>query len=199
SQLPTLQGAELAPDAPGAAAQHYRRVRLQGRWVPERTVYLENRTLNGQAGFIVITPLELDAGAGHAIVQRGWVARDFGDRTRLPALVSASEAIAVEGIVAPAPSRLFEFAGPAPGGPIRQNLDLAAYATETGLALRPLTIQQTDDAINRGDGLLRQWPRPAVDVHKHYGYAAQWFALAALITGLYVWFQLIAPRIRARR
>ncbi|MEQ1806812.1 MAG: SURF1 family cytochrome oxidase biogenesis protein, partial [Burkholderiaceae bacterium] len=34
SQLPTLQGAELAPDAPGAAAQHYRRVRLQGRWVP---------------------------------------------------------------------------------------------------------------------------------------------------------------------
>ncbi len=199
SHLPTLQGAELALDAQGAAAQHYRRVRLQGRWLAERTVYLENRTLNGQAGFIVVTPLALDPGPGHVVVQRGWVARDFTERTRLPQLVSASEVIAVEGIVAAAPSRLFEFAGPAASGPIRQNLDLAEYAREAGLALLPLTIEQIDDAANRGDGLLRQWPRPAVDVHKHYGYAAQWFALAALITGLYVWFQLISPRLRARR
>ena len=38
---------------------------------------------------------------------------------------------------------------------------------------------------------------PAADVHKHYGYAFQWFALCALIVGLYVWFQLIRPRRRA--
>jgi surfeit locus 1 family protein len=37
---------------------------------------------------------------------------------------------------------------------------------------------------------------PAVDVHKHYGYAVQWFSLTALITGLYVWFQLLRPRRR---
>ena len=49
------------------------------------------------------------------------------------------------------------------------------------------------------DGLLRQWPRPALDVHKHYGYAFQWFALCALMTGLYVWFQLVLPRRQARR
>ena len=42
-----------------------------------------------------------------------------------------------------------------------------------------------------------QWPEPAADVQKHYGYAFQWFALCALILGLYVWFQLIRPR-RAR-
>ena len=40
-------------------------------------------------------------------------------------------------------------------------------------------------------------PRPAVDVHKHYGYAFQWFALAGLITILYVWFQLVRPARRA--
>ena len=38
----------------------------------------------------------------------------------------------------------------------------------------------------------------AAGVHKHYGYAFQWFALSALILGLYVWFQLIRPR-RARQ
>jgi len=43
---------------------------------------------------------------------------------------------------------------------------------------------------------LREWPRPAVDVQKHYGYAFQWFALCALMAGLYVWFQLVRPRLR---
>jgi surfeit locus 1 family protein len=47
--------------------------------------------------------------------------------------------------------------------------------------------------------LLRDWPAPASDVGKHHAYAAQWFAMAALITGLYVWFQLVSPlRQRSR-
>ena len=44
-----------------------------------------------------------------------------------------------------------------------------------------------------GDGLRREWPLPALDVDRHYGYAFQWFALGALMTGLYVWFQLVHP------
>ena len=96
-----------------------------------------------------------------------------------------------------APGRLYEFEAGA-SGPIRQNLDLDAYARETGLLLRPLTVVQEDGQPPPDDGLLRQWPRPAAGVHKHYGYAFQWFALSALILGLYVWFQLIRPR-RARQ
>jgi surfeit locus 1 family protein len=46
------------------------------------------------------------------------------------------------------------------------------------------------------DGLLRNWPQPAVDVGKHYGYAAQWFGFCAIIGGLYAWFQLIRPRLQ---
>jgi surfeit locus 1 family protein len=199
SILPALRPGELASDEATAAAQHYRAVRLQGRWLGERTVYLENRPMNGRVGFIVITPLALDAGAGNVIVQRGWAARDPTERTRLPDIPTPSGVVGVEGSVASAPSRLFDFAGAAASGSIRQNLDLAEYARETGLALHPISILQADDALNRGDGLLRQWPRPAVNVHKHYGYAAQWFALAALITGLYVWFQLIRPRLHPGR
>jgi surfeit locus 1 family protein len=44
--------------------------------------------------------------------------------------------------------------------------------------------------------LLRQWPTSFPDVHKHYGYAFQWFGLTALVVVLYVWFQIIAPRRR---
>jgi surfeit locus 1 family protein len=107
----------------------------------------------------------------------------------------AAGVVTVEGRIAPPPSRLYAL-GTEGQGPIRQNLDIDAFARETGLKLRPLSVLQTDGAGTAGDALLRQWPAPAVDVHKHYGYAFQWFALAALISGLYVWFQLIRPRLR---
>ncbi len=196
SRLRVLQATDLARDPATAATQHHRSVRMHGRWLAERTVALENRPLNGRAGFIVVTPLALEAGAGHVLVQRGWVARDASERSRLPALTTPGGVVEVQGRVAAAPSRLFDFAGPVASGPIRQNLDLAEFAAEIGFALRPLSVLQVDDAENRGDGLVREWPAPALDVHKHYGYAAQWFALAMLITGLYVWFQLVRPRLR---
>jgi len=46
-----------------------------------------------------------------------------------------------------------------------------------------------------GDGLLRQWAAPAFDVHRHYGYASSGSRLR-LDHGLYVWFQLVRPRLK---
>ncbi|MEE9478268.1 MAG: SURF1 family cytochrome oxidase biogenesis protein, partial [Roseateles sp.] len=102
--------------------------------------------------------------------------------------------VEVQGRLAASPSRLFEL-GPGAAGPIRQNLDPAAYAVETGLALLPLTVVQTAPT-GPDDTLLRHWPAPDLGLQKHYGYAFQWFALCALIAGLYVWFQLLRPRLR---
>lgn len=191
---PPLAVAELARSATEAASQHHRRITLQGHWVGGRTVYLDNRPMEGRAGFYVVTPLVLADGDA-VLVQRGWVPRDAADRSRVPAVATPEGVVRVEGRIAPPPSRLFEL-GTESQGAIRQNLDLDAFARETGLRLRPLSVQQTDGAGAPADGLLRRWYAPAVDVHKHYGYAFQWFALASLITGLYVWFQLVRPRLR---
>ena len=192
---PPLAQAELADQAQLAAAQHFRRIALRGRWVDGRTVFLDNRPMAGRPGFYVVTPLLIGESGDAVLVQRGWVPRDANDRTRVPAVPAAEGVVEVEGRIAPPPSRLYEL-GAEGQGPIRQNLDLDSFAQETGLRLRPLSLLQADSAGTAGDGLLRQWPVPAVDVHKHYGYAFQWFALAALITGLYVWFQLVRPRLR---
>lgn len=192
---PPLAQADLAAQALQAAPQHFRRITLRGRWVDGRTVFLDNRPMAGRPGFYVVTPLLIGEGGDAVLVQRGWVPRDANDRTRVPAVPAAEGVVAVEGRIAPPPARLYEL-GTETQGPIRQNLDLDGFAHETGLKLRPLSVLQSDSAGTAGDGLLRQWPAPAVDVHKHYGYAFQWFALAALITGLYVWFQLVRPRFR---
>ena len=194
---PPLAQAELAADPAMAGEQHYRRITLRGRWVGGRTVFLDNRPMAGRAGFYVLTPLLLGDGVDAVMVQRGWVPRDAADRTRVPTVVSPDGEVAIEGRIAPPPSRLYAL-GAETGGTIRQNLELEGFSRESGLRLRPLSVQMTDVAGAPSDGLLREWPAPAYGVHKHYGYAFQWFALAALITGLYVWFQLVRPRLRSQ-
>ena len=189
AQAPLAQ-AELARDEANAQAQHYRRVQLHGRWLAERTVYLDNRAMNGRAGFIVATPLLLADGDA-LLVQRGWSPRHQTDRTRLAPLDTPAGEVTVNGRIAPPPSKLYEFRDSG-DGLIRQNLDLTDFAREIRVPLRPLSVQLTDAGATN-DGLLRDWPAPALDVGKHHGYAFQWFALCALVVGLTVWFQLIAP------
>ncbi len=206
--LSPLPAEALARHATDAAEQHFRRTVLRGRWLAQHTVFLDNRQMNGRAGFYVLTPLQLPGGDA-VLVQRGWVPRQLQDRTALPAVPTLADEVLVAGRIAPPPAKLFEL-GTADGGRIRQNLDIDAFTRETGIALRPLSLQQTEaarplvaaavdsstPAPAADDGLLRQWPAVAVDVGKHHGYAFQWFALSALITGLYVWFQHLRPRRR---
>ena len=186
--LPPVGGGALTP------ASLHRRVALRGHWVREHTIWLDNRPMDGRAGFYVVTPLRLVGRSEAILVQRGWAPRNAADRTRLPALDTPTGEIEVQGRLAAAPSRLYEL-GTGAGGVIRQNLDAAAFAAESGLALLPLTVVQTA-SDGAEDGLLRHWPPPDLGLSKHYGYALQWFALSALIVGLYVWFQLLRPRLR---
>ena len=165
---------------------------LQGQWLPEHTVYLENRQMNGRVGFFAVTPLKLADGTA-VLVQRGWFARDLLDRLRIVAPPAPAGSQWVQGRIALSPSRLYEFEGTA-SGVVRQNLNVSEFMRETGLPLRPLTVVQEDAAGSAADGLLRQWSPPSLGVDKHHGYAFQWFALSALSAGLWLWLQVLQPR-----
>ncbi|WP_309678399.1 SURF1 family protein [Polaromonas sp.] len=186
--LPALDSRALAA-IKNIADEMHRPAAVQGVWLAAQTVYLDNRAMNGKTGFWVLTPLALQDSSRVILVQRGWVARDFIDRSRLPEVATPAGLVTVQGRIAPPPSKLYEFKGPDTGR-IRQNLDLAAFGAETGLPLFNGTLLQTGAP---GDGLLRDWPAPNLGLDKHYGYAVQWFALCALVLGLYLWFQLILP------
>ena len=88
-QLAPWSTPELLQAADPLAGLH-RPVQLSGRWVQGASLFLDNRQMNARVGFFVITPLRL-AGSDRAIlVQRGWVARDFNDRSRVPAVARVS-------------------------------------------------------------------------------------------------------------
>ncbi len=195
---PLLQDAllSLAPEALSSQAQ--RRTVLRGVWLPQHTVALDNRQMLDKQGFFIMTPLQLDVGgAGTGVVvlvQRGWLPRNFLQRDALLPFETPGGVVEVAGTIALAPAKLYAFDA-AEKGRIRQNLDIASYRSETGLALRDfMLVQQGPEA----EGLLRDWTAPTLGIERHYGYAFQWFSLAALIAGLYFWFQWFRPRWRAK-
>jgi len=213
-QKPPLAQADfLALEAP--AGELHRPVRLRGLWLSPQTVYLDNRQMHGVPGFYVLTPFALEGTEQAVMIQRGWVQRNFVDRTQLGAVETPAGIVEVTGLIEPPPSHLLELgtpaaaapapaasaAAPAPAAegssPIRQNLDLEAFRAETKLPLRTdVSLQQTGPA---SEGLQRDWPAPALGLERHYGYAFQWFGLSALVVILYVWFQFITPFRRSRR
>lgn len=190
--LPELDAAAVVSEAGAVDPLLHRTVRLKGQWVPQASVFLDNRPMAGRSGFILVTPLRLSGDGRALLVQRGWVPRNFQDRTQVPDVPTPAGEVEVTGRLAPPPSRLFEL-GAAEQGRIRQNLDIDSLARETGLSLLPLSVLQTGASA---EGLLREWPRFESASHKHHAYAAQWFAMSAVAAGLYAWFQLISPRRR---
>ncbi len=192
--LPALDGRALAARADPAAELH-RGVTLRGRWLAQHTVLLDNRPMNDKAGFYVVTPLALEDAAAVLLVQRGWVARNFVDRSSIPKIETPTGLVEIQGRIAPPPAKLYELGGPEVGL-IRQNLDLTRFSHEIGSPLLAVSVQQMGAT---SEGLLREWPLIGAGVDRHYGYAFQWFGLSALIAILYVWFQLVRRFISPRR
>ena len=191
AQLPPLTLAQLESD-PSAWVQTHRRVQLQGEWLNDQTVFLDNRAHHGRVGFWLMTPLRVQAGQV-VWVQRGWVERDALDPRKLPQLAPPVHGSPVHGRIAPPLSQIFELGSAqqsAPGSnpsPIRANLDPAQMQSLVQDNVLALVVQTGPE----GDGLRRDWFQVGVSADKNRAYAFQWFALSALLAFLYLWFQWI--------
>ena len=192
AQLPPLTMAQLQSD-PSAWAQTHQRVQLQGEWLNDKTVFLDNRAHHGRVGFWVMTPLRVQAGQV-VWVQRGWVERDALDPRKPPTLPEVNGET-LEARIAPPLSHIFELGSaqqPAAGAnlsPIRANLDQSQMQSLVQDNMLGLVVQTSPE----GDGLRRDWPQVGLSADKNKAYAFQWFALSALLAILYLWFQWINP------
>ena len=201
--LPSLDASALLASKDLNASLH-RSVQLSGNWLPQHTIYLDNRQMDGKPGFFVVTPFEFEdktAGLKKTIlVQRGWAARNFMDRQQIPQTITPTDVLTLYGRIALPPSKLYEFKG-VDAGQIRQNIELKDLAREFNIELLNASLLQLDDPRGdmkdekANDGLVRRWSLPSAGTEKNYGYMVQWWALSALIAILYAWFQLIRPGI----
>lgn len=169
-------------DEKRAAAAGIAQVSVTGEFAERYTVLLDNKLRDRRPGYEVVTPLKLANSADHVLVNRGWVAAP-PTRDVLPEVRTPSGTVRIEGVALERLPRLLA-AGPQ-GGKVRQTLDIAEYAAETGLRLQPRIIEQHSQLA---DGLLREWPRADAGVGKHESYALQWYSLAVLAGALGVVF-----------
>lgn len=180
----------VPPAAVPASSLDGRRVIAEGSWDAAHTIYVDNRTYRGVAGFHVVTPVRIGDSQLYLLVMRGWVAHDPRDRTKLPVVPTPSGRVRVEGIAQADIPQVLELGSSAPPGPqdrIWQNVDLDRFAQWSGLALQPVLVRQSAQGAP-DDGLTRDWPVAGPDVGKHIGYAVQWFAMAAVTVGLWIYF-----------
>ena len=157
-----------------AAAATQERVSVSGVFDPRYTVLLDNKLRRKQPGYEVLTPLRLAGSDEHVLVNRGWIAAP-PTREVLPDIPTPAGPRRIEGVALERLPRLLSRDGEK--GRVRQTVDVAAYARETGLRLQPRIIEQHSELA---DGLVRDWPRPEAGVEKHESYSLQWYSLAAL-------------------
>ena len=188
ARLPAL---ELRSDAVSITDVEWRSIAVTGRPLTALTILIDNRVHNTRAGYHVLTPIEPIDGGPAIVVNRGWLAAG-DDRSVAPTVPSLPSPTTVSGVAIAWPSRTFELKdvpveAPAGQAPVWQGVTLERYRDSTRLGVQPVIMQQ---ASASDDGLVRQWPAPALGVEKHRMYSLQWYSFAALAVVLYLMLNL---------
>lgn len=158
-----------------------RRVEARGVLEPRYAVFIDNRIHRGIPGYHVVMPLRLDHGDRYVLVNRGWLARP-PHRTDLPDVRTPHDPVTITGVAVIPSGRMLELSRDVIEGPIWQNLTIERYREIMPISVQPFVLRQ-DNPLD--DGLVRAWDSPDLGIDKHYGYAFQWFALAATILVFY--------------
>ncbi len=191
-QAPVLSEKELATE-PALWGELHRRVSIEGFWMHRHTLFLDQRTHQGRAGFWVLTPLLLDDKSA-VLVQRGWVPRDLRDLQDIPKVPEPTQLVRVQGRLAPPPTPWLKLQSAEPAAAsgssrIRQNIDIAELRREWGVSVVAVLLQTDPSDAD----LIRDWPMPAGTASKNQGYAFQWFAMSLALALFSLWTLFLRP------
>ena len=185
---PPLAGLPAAFDP----TQHeFRKVRVEGRFLHDKELYLAARSFRGNPGYHLITPLAL-AGGGTVLVNRGWIPLERkAPDTRKPG--QAEGTVAVEGYLRVPPGQGWFVPDNEPAKNFWFYVDIPAMAQHAGLADVKTYVLEAGPAENLGGypvGGITQFDLP----NDHLQYAITWYAMA--IIGIVIY--LLYHRRRAR-
>ncbi len=147
-------------------------VHIQGRYLNEFTHFLDNQTLNGRAGYAVITPFEYESSI--YLVNRGFIG--FKDRDHMPSVAKVNGQVTLLGLMKNN------------NKPLLLNVSLhdpfeSRIQYINGRYFSSITHKKVVEEIfhlKEGEGLLEIQPEkaPYLSHHRHNAYAMQWLFLA---------------------
>lgn len=177
-------GADPSPTAPDALA--YRQGAATGTYRSDEEVLVRARSLNGEPGAWVLTPLDLGAGRS-VVVNRGWI-QASGPPTLPPGAEAPTGQVSVRGLLMPSQHRgRFGPRDPATGRlPTLARADLTRLQSQVDHQLYPLYLQLAAQEPAPGDRAPTLLPAPERTEGPHFSYAMQWFLFTVLGVGSYI-------------
>lgn len=171
----------------GGEVRSFQQLKVDGRYDAKRQIVLENIIVDeSRYGYNIITPMVIAVDAPLLLVNRGWIAKESGELDaslfELPGKI-----VTVRGRAGWLPR-----AGYKMGDAIRPSSDWPKYAVypssedvekALGQPVQPFVLLLDPDDAN---GFHRHWVPPGLSPAKHFGYALQWFAMAAALSFLLV-------------
>lgn len=166
------------------SALTYRRVRIQGQFIPQAMLFLDNQLRDGRYGHDAVNVFRDTTGA-LLLVNRGWVPGDPARRS-LPELAvpSGQQALSATVYVPPGdPYLLADDQFDDVEWPLlvqTLSADSLRVAIDDELGQLPFRFELRLLPDQPG-GFRRDWPVINVSPQKHQGYAFQWFTMAAVL------------------
>jgi len=175
---------------PGDPVLDFRRVRLTGTFLHDREIHLAARSLRGNTGYDVITPLQRADGSV-VLVDRGWVPNE----RRAPAKRAEGQVageVTIDGIARTRFRKGYFQPDNNPGKNIWFWIDIAHMGQVAGVTPMPLIVEAGEGSAPGG------WPKGGqtrVDLtNNHLSYVITWYSVALSIAVIYVLWH----RARAR-
>jgi len=164
-------------------AFEYRRVRVAGVFMHDKERYLAARSMRGNTGFHVLTPLRLDDGS-HVLVNRGWIPMARKDPAgRAQGQVAGRVELVGHLRLGQVPGWLAPENKPSTGTWLWVDLD--ALRADIGLPdLKPFFLEQV--ATDVPGGLPINGQARLELPNDHLQYALTWYAFAVIGTVIYL-------------
>lgn len=172
----------------GMEVRPYQRIKATGHYDGDRQVLLENITLTTRYGVYVITPLAGLEGEPVLLVNRGFIDKPATESVDPALLEVPNTRVTVRGRVGILPRagmKMGDAFTPGDGWPksaVFPSFDEVAAAL--GSDVQPFVLLMDSEEAH---GFHRVWAPSGIGPGKHFGYALQWFAMGAVLSGLLIW------------
>ncbi len=176
----------------GLSGQEFRRTTLAGTFRHDLELLLGARSLHGNVGYQLVTPLELPGDGGWVLINRGWIPMERKNAgTRKPGQVEGM--VSLEGIIRLPQRRAWMQPENEPDRRVWFYLDVAAMAKAAGVAAREDLYVEAGPGTNPGG--LPVGGQARIDLpNDHLQYAITWALLAMALVVVYVVFHLKLER-----
>jgi len=171
----------------GMDVRPFQRIKATGSYDGAHQVLLENIIVNSRYGYYVITPLVGLDSEPVLLVNRGWIEKTSEplDTARLDIPSGRVTVRGRAGSLPRAGMKMGEAFRPGQGWPMEAvypSTEEVAVALGTDVQPFVLLMDHEEDS-----GFFRHWVPTEFGPGKHFGYALQWFAMAAVLSGLLAW------------